>query len=59
MLGTFGWTELVIVAVFYFMPTHVALIRKTPDRRKVFLVNLLLGWTVIGWFFAAIMALKG
>jgi len=40
-----------IVAV-YFLPSLVALGRRNPDITSVFLINLWLGWTVIGWITA-------
>ena len=41
-------------AVFYFLPTILA--RHKADFMGIFLVNLLAGWTVIGWFIALIWA---
>ena len=41
-------------ALFYFPPTIVAWVRQHPNRVSIFLLNLLLGWTVIGWFVALI-----
>ena len=41
-------------AIFYFLPTILA--RHKADFTGIFLVNLLAGWTVIGWFIALIWA---
>jgi hypothetical protein len=41
-----------LVAVVYFLPSLVALGRRNPDISSVFLINLWLGWTVIGWITA-------
>lgn len=49
-----GIGTLVTAALFYFPPTIVAWIRQHPNRVSIFLLNLLLGWTVIGWFVALI-----
>ncbi len=35
-----------------FLPTIIAVARRHPSVVAIFLVNLLLGWTVIGWFWA-------
>jgi hypothetical protein len=44
----------------YFLPTILALMRKgTTNRGSVFLINLLTGWTVIGWFVALGLAGSG
>lgn len=48
--------EFVIFAVLlYFMPTIVAMVLR-EDPLIIFLVNLFLGWTVIGWFAALFWA---
>lgn len=49
-----GIGTLVTAALFYFPPTIVAWVRKHPNRVSIFLLNLLLGWTVIGWVVALI-----
>jgi hypothetical protein len=43
---------------FYFLPTVVALVRDRHDRLSVFLLNLFLGWSLIGWVIALLWALK-
>ena len=44
-------------AFLYFVPTIIAFGRKHPQTPQVFLLNVLLGWTVIAWFFALLMAM--
>jgi len=41
-----------LVVVVYFLPSLVALGRRNPDINSVFLINLWLGWTIIGWITA-------
>ncbi len=41
----------------YFLPSLVALGRHAHNSTGIFLVNLFLGWTVVGWFVALILAL--
>lgn len=36
----------------YFLPGFVALARKLPDADDIFRINLLWGWTGIGWIVA-------
>ena len=36
----------------YFIPTIVALARHVPNAGSVVVIDLLLGWTVIGWIVA-------
>jgi len=42
----------------YLLPTAVALWRGHPATMNIFLVNLLLGWTIIGWVIALLWSLK-
>jgi hypothetical protein len=40
----------------YFAPLWIALARAHPDTATIAVVNLLLGWTVIGWLFTLVWA---
>ncbi|HZQ97122.1 MAG TPA: superinfection immunity protein [Candidatus Sulfotelmatobacter sp.] len=44
--------------VMYFLPSIIALARSKRDTLAIFLVNFLLGWSVIGWVVALIWAAK-
>jgi type II secretory pathway component PulF len=46
-------------ALLYFIPTAAAQYRKSSNTTTVFLVNLIFGWTVIGWIAALILAFSG
>ena len=47
--------EVLILAVLvYFLPTVIALARGHHNGFAIFLTNLLLGWTFIGWLVALI-----
>ena len=39
----------VLIFAFYFLPTLIAFLRNHKNKLAVFLLNLLLGWTVLGW----------
>jgi len=41
----------------YFLPSLVAVARHTHNTTGIFLLNLFLGWTGIGWIIAFVMAL--
>ena len=43
----------------YCIPTFIALGRGHPNCVPILIVNLSLGWTVIGWVGALFWALKG
>lgn len=50
----------VIVAILtaaYMLPWAIAAVRDVPHW-AVFWVNLLLGWTIVGWIVALVMALR-
>ncbi len=44
--------------VFYFLPTIIALIKSKRDAVAILLLNLFLGWSVIGWIIALVWAAK-
>lgn len=45
-----------LFALVYFIPTFIALTRQRDQRLKLFLANLLTGWTLIGWMVTFIWA---
>ena len=47
----------VLVLTIYLLPFIIAFAHKRPDRWVIFAVNVTLGWTVIGWVGALMMAL--
>jgi hypothetical protein len=44
--------------VLYFLPTIIAAIKSKRDTVAILLLNLFLGWSVIGWFVALVWAAK-
>lgn len=49
-----GFILLALVVVVYFIPTIVAGKRGHPNGTPIFLLNLFLGWTALGWLAALI-----
>lgn len=47
---------LIVALIIYLMPYIVADLRQTHNRNGVLVINLFLGWTVIGWLVAFFMA---
>lgn len=45
----------VMIAALYFAPTLMA---RSGRRASVFVVNLFLGWTLVGWVVALFMAIR-
>jgi len=59
-----SWTATKVVAVIvaiatagYMLPWAIAAVRDVPHW-TVFWINLLLGWTIIGWIIALVMSLR-
>ena len=51
---------LAFVALCYFLPTCIAMMRrKWHGTSGIFILNLVAGWTVLGWFAAFIWACSG
>ena len=50
-----AWVIAVLTG-FYMLPWAVAVTRSMPNTGSILLINLLLGWTVIGWIVALVMA---
>jgi hypothetical protein len=47
---------LIIIVIGYFLPTVIVWFRRHPSGVAIFLLNLLLGWTVVGWVVALVWA---
>lgn len=50
MISEFG----MLVALLFFLPTVIALLRNHHNWAPIALVNVLLGWTVLGWVVALV-----
>jgi hypothetical protein len=44
--------------VMYFLPSIIALVKSKHDTLAIFLLNLFLGWSVVGWIVALVWAAK-
>ena len=44
--------------VMYFLPTIIAALKSKRDTVAILLLNLFLGWSVIGWIVALVWAAK-
>ena len=52
------WFALVTAAVIYLLPTIIAIKRNGPQMAAAIIVNLIFGFTVVGWIVALILASK-
>ena len=46
----------IFIILFYFAPAITAYQRHTRNKSQVMILNLLLGWTIIGWIISCVMA---
>ena len=47
-------TALIVLAILYFTPTIIARFRGHRQTLSIALLNLFLGWTIIGWVCAIV-----
>lgn len=48
-----------LLILTYRLPYSIAELNKLTNKTDILLINICLGWTIIGWFVALFMALKG
>ena len=53
-----GWFIAFVLLFPYFLPTIIAILRHKANAGGIFVLNLLLGWTLIGWIGALVWALS-
>jgi len=49
---------LVVGLALYLLPTIIGTIRHVPNQGSIGVVNVFLGWTLIGWIVALAMAAR-
>jgi uncharacterized membrane protein YwaF len=60
--GAIEWTAvlfLIAVIAFYLLPLLVAWQRRHKSLAAIGFVNIVLGWTLVGWLWAMIWSLTG
>ena len=55
-MDAFRFGLLSVLIGLYFAPAFIAWRQAHPNYRGIFLLNLLLGWTVVGWILAVVWA---
>jgi Superinfection immunity protein len=53
-----GVIFLLILLGAYFIPGIVASVRHVPNQASVWIINIFLGWTLVGWVVALAMAAR-
>ena len=46
--------RVLITLIIYFLPGIIAILQKRNKSTAIFILNLLLGWTIIGWVAALV-----
>lgn len=54
-----GFAIIIFAIFFYFLPTYFANARQHQSKTAIFIVNLFLGWTLIGWVGALAWSFTG
>ncbi|ROM94674.1 hypothetical protein BK658_17670 [Pseudomonas brassicacearum] len=61
-LNAFGnfvvFSGIVFIPAFYMLPTIEAWLREHPNLTSIALLNLFLGWTLLGWVAALVWSFK-
>ena len=47
-----------ILLILYFLPSFIGYSRRHPSCHAILALNILLGWTLLGWVVAIVWALK-
>lgn len=47
---------LIIIILFYFLPTIIAVLAKKDNALSISILNLFFGWTLIGWVISLVWA---
>lgn len=50
-MSAWGWGT---ILVLYFLPALISTLRRHHNMNAIFLLNLFLGWTFIGWIVALV-----
>ncbi len=58
LLGVFFLPFFGFGLVMYFIPSIIALAKSKPNTLTIFLINFFLGWSLIGWVVALVMAVR-
>ena len=53
----FTWGIGAMLLIPYFLPTIIALIRRSNSTAGIFMLNFFLGWTFIGWIAALVWSI--
>jgi hypothetical protein len=58
MLGSLTAVLTLLAVALYLLPVLVGVARRVPDIGSVAVINVLLGWTLVGWVLALALAMR-
>ena len=59
IFGFIFFSLLICVSItIYFMPSIIAFKEKSMNIKFIFILNVLAGWTIIGWIISLLLAFK-
>lgn len=59
LFGLFFIFLMIVIALgVYFLPTIIAKINNQPNFASIFVLNLFLGWSLVGWVISLVWAVK-
>ncbi|MBY4575974.1 hypothetical protein ACN94_20730 [Gordonia paraffinivorans] len=50
--------QLLFLIGLYLLPSIIAQLRKVPNKGSTIVINVFLGWTIVGWVVALAMAVR-
>lgn len=56
--GAFAWAFIIVLAVLYFVPSAIALLRRHRNAIAIVALNIFLGWTLVGWVVSLVWGLS-
>ena len=57
-LGTGLFVSFIVALCLYFLPTIIAIARDGRNKGSVVVINVFLGWTLIGWVIALALSFR-
>ena len=47
-----------ILITLYFIPSIIAIKKKHKDLSKILMINIFLGWTIVGWIISLVVVIN-
>ena len=57
-IGSIGGGVILLLLILYFLPSIIAMVKSKSNTAAILVLNLFLGWTIIGWIVALVWAVS-